>query len=118
MICVRGNCAEAGQGKQLEKRLVELIQQYGLDDLNHSHYTSCTVTNCLGVCMNGPIMIVHPEGIKYQHVDKHALERIFQQHLLHDQPVEELIIHHQPSHSLLKSRQSGSSKDKKPKRKW
>ncbi len=53
--------------------------------------------------MNGPIMIVHPEIIKYQHVDAAALERIFQQHLLQGQPVEELIVHQPPSRPIFKN---------------
>jgi (2Fe-2S) ferredoxin len=101
LICVRGQCAESGRGRQLERRLNELIQQHGLDDPDHPQHTSCAITNCLGVCMNGPIMIVHPEIIKYQHVDPAALESIFQQHLLKGQPVEELIVHQPPSRPIF-----------------
>jgi (2Fe-2S) ferredoxin len=86
----------------LERRLNELIQQHGLDDSDHPQHTRCTITNCLGVCINGPIMVIHPEIIKYQHVDAAALERIFQQHLLQGQPVEELIVHQSPSRPIFK----------------
>ena len=101
LICVRGQCAESNQGQRLEKRLTELIEQHGLDDSNHPQHVSCTLTNCLGVCADGPIIIVHPEAIKYQHVNEAALERIFQQHLLRGQPVEELIVRQQPSRPIL-----------------
>jgi (2Fe-2S) ferredoxin len=101
LICVRGQCAESNRGRRLEKRLLELIEQYGLDDLNHPLHVSCAITNCLGVCADGPVMIVHPEAIKYHHVTEAALERIFQQHLLGNQPVEELIVREPPVRPIL-----------------
>jgi (2Fe-2S) ferredoxin len=101
LICVRGQCAESNRGKRLEKRLIELIEQYGLDDSDHPQHVSCTITNCLGVCADGPVMIVHPEAIKYCHVSEAALERIFHQHLLGNQPVEELIVYQPPVRPIL-----------------
>lgn len=88
LICVRGECAGSELGKQLEKELNELIQQHGLDDFDHPQHVTCRITNCLAVCSHGPVMIVHPEGVKYQRVDRAALERIFEQHLLNNKPVE------------------------------
>jgi (2Fe-2S) ferredoxin len=103
LICVRGQCAESNRGKRLEKRLVELIQQHGLDDPSHPQHVSCTITNCLGICEDGPIMIVHPEAIKYGRVTEGALERIFQQHLLQGRPVDELIVQPPLSRPILKN---------------
>ena len=54
MICVRGQCAPPELGKALEKRLLALIAEHGMDNPDHSHYTTCTLTNCLAVCENGP----------------------------------------------------------------
>jgi (2Fe-2S) ferredoxin len=92
LICVRGQCAESGQGKQLEKHLNHLIQQYGLENEEHPKHTTCTITNCLGVCEGGPVMIVHPDAIKYHHVDKAALDKIFHSHILNNKPVNHLIV--------------------------
>lgn len=92
LICVRGNCAEPEQGRRLEKRLAHLIAQHGLDDADHPHHTTCTLTNCLGICAGGPIMVVHPDGLKYGRLTLTALECIFKQHLLGQQPVEEFIV--------------------------
>lgn len=38
-------------------------------------------------------MVVYPDGIWYHHVDENALERIYQEHILDNQPVEALIFH-------------------------
>lgn len=101
MICVRGQCASPELGKALEKQLLALITNHGLDNPDHSHYTTCTLTNCLAVCEAGPVMIVHPEGVKYQQLTGARLERIFQEHLLDDRPVVELMAPRQPSRPIL-----------------
>jgi (2Fe-2S) ferredoxin len=36
---------------------------------------------------------VYPEGVWYHHVDVRALERIFHDHILNGQPVEDLAFH-------------------------
>lgn len=97
LICVRGNCAPPYQGKALEKHLSSLIEQQGLDDPNHPKHTTCTITNCLGVCEDGPIMMVHPDGVRYHRLNEAALNRIFNEHILHDQPVNDHIQHTQPA---------------------
>ena len=100
MICVRGQCAPPELGKALEKRLLALIAEHDLDNPENAHYTTCTLTNCLAVCEDGPVMIVHPEGVKYQRLTVVSLERIFKEHLLGDRPVAELIVRQQPSWSI------------------
>lgn len=113
MICVRGNCAPSSLGRRLEVRLAELIYEYGLDDPDHDYYARCTITNCLAVCENGPVMIVHPEGIRYHRVDEAALERIFHEHIVNDRPVTELMVRDQPTISIFgqnKRRRSGKNR--------
>lgn len=51
------------------------------------------VTPCLGVCYNGPLLVVYPDGIWYHSVDEHVLERIVQEHLKENRPVREYIFH-------------------------
>lgn len=51
------------------------------------------ITPCLGVCYNGPIVVVYPEGIWYHHVDEQLLDRIIQEHLVEGRPVTDFIFH-------------------------
>lgn len=90
LICTRGRCAEPSAGQQLEEMCLQLIAQHGLDNPEHPQHTTCTLTNCLAVCQAGPVMIIHPAGIKYQQVNRAALERIFAEHILGGKPVEAL----------------------------
>jgi (2Fe-2S) ferredoxin len=118
MICVRGQCAESGLGKQLEQQLTFLIEQHGLDNPDHPQHVTCRITNCLGVCANGPIMIIHPEAVKYQQVDRAALERIFYNHILNGQPVEELRVKFPVSRPIAKkNNKAGNGFQKKHKKK-
>ena len=106
MVCVRGECAPSEEGQRIEKRLQELIVAQGLDDTDHPQHVRCTVTNCLAVCQDGPILMVHPDGIRYEHVDEANLKRIFQQHFLQDEPVDELVFRGQPSRSVEEKRRA------------
>nr|WP_245863239.1 cob(I)yrinic acid a,c-diamide adenosyltransferase [Candidatus Viridilinea mediisalina] len=50
-----------------------------------------TLTNCLSVCRNGPIMVVYPEAIWYHKVDEALFGRIVQEHMIEGRPVAEYV---------------------------
>jgi (2Fe-2S) ferredoxin len=47
---------------------------------------------CLDRCDLGPVMVVYPEGIWYQFVDKEDIDEIIQSHFIHGKPVTRLIL--------------------------
>ena len=50
-----------------------------------------TPVECLGLCAQGPLAVVYPEGVWYAHVDEDAAEKIIEHHLKGGQVVEELV---------------------------
>jgi (2Fe-2S) ferredoxin len=76
----------------LKRRLREL----GLDEPGGDRCIFRTKTNCLRVCSEGPILLVYPDGIWYRNVTPEIVERIIQEHLIGDRPVEEYIFCQHP----------------------
>lgn len=56
----------------------------------------CARSGCLYPCNQGPLMIVHPEGVWYGGLDEAAISQIVSEHLLEGNIVDEFIVHVQP----------------------
>ena len=91
LICTGAYCDPDGQAAPIYRRLAEKLGDLG--DYMNPIRVKRGVTPCLGVCLGGPILVVYPEGIWYHHVDEEALDRIVEEHLVHNRPVEDLIFH-------------------------
>lgn len=92
-ICSHGDCAPAEEAERLNGLVMAWNRQQGLNKLRNPHRLKCTLADCLGVCQGGPILVVYPEGIWYQGVDDQGLERIYREHLIEGNPVEEFVFH-------------------------
>jgi (2Fe-2S) ferredoxin len=50
-----------------------------------------TMVDCFGICRNGPIMVIYPEGIWYNRLNEKAIHRIVNEHILGGIPVMDYI---------------------------
>ena len=95
LVCVGGFCSPDQRGRELYQLLPSLLQREGL--LFGPGRVKRGETPCLGVCSNGPIVVVYPEGIWYAAVTPALLERIVVEHLKNGRVVEEAVFHRLPS---------------------
>ena len=89
-VCTGPRCAPETSPAlyaHVKARLKELGLSEGPERVNRSQ------CQCFGVCQGGPIMVVYPEGIWYHHVTPEKAERIIQEHLIKNRPVEEFVFH-------------------------
>lgn len=92
LLCTGPYCDPDGKAAALYQKLPGL-----LGDLAR-YQNPCRVkrgtTPCLGVCVDGPLVVVYPEGIWYHRVDEPLLARIVEEHLRENRPVESAMFHH------------------------
>ena len=93
----RGSCAKQG-AVNLRNYMKARAKELGLEGVRINS------AGCLDRCELGPTLVVYPEGIWYHHVDEAALDRIIEEHLRHNRPVEELIFHRLADNPALRDR--------------
>lgn len=91
MICTGSFCSPSRGGRALYSLLASLLQREGL--LFGPTRVKRSEAPCLGVCSDGPIVVVYPEGVWYAGVSPALLERIVVEHLKEGRVVEEAVFH-------------------------
>jgi (2Fe-2S) ferredoxin len=91
LVCTGDFCSPDRRGRRIYSLLAELLQREDL--LFGPRRVKRGETPCLGVCAEGPIVVVYPEGIWYSRVTPSLLERIVLEHLKNGNPVEEAVFH-------------------------
>ena len=82
-------CGKAcGEQLPLLKGLKKKVKEVGLDG-----EVRVNRAGCLGVCEQGPIMVVHPEGVWYYDLTKEKLERIVDEHFKQGKPVKDFVFY-------------------------
>ena len=91
LVCTGSSCDPEGRGQELFSKMGEMLGD--LRKLRNPCRVKRSTIPCLGICTGGPIIAVYPEGVWYHHVDEAILERIVEEHLKNDRPVEEAIFY-------------------------
>ena len=91
LVCTGGFCSPDRQGRAIYSKLAELLQREDL--LFGPTRVKRSEAPCLGVCSEGPIVVVYPEGIWYSRVTPALLERIVTEHLRDGRIIEEAVFH-------------------------
>ncbi len=90
-VCTGEYCSPTREGRTLYALLARLLEREGL--LFGASRVKRGEAPCLGVCADGPVVVVYPEGIWYSRVTPALLERIVVEHLAAGRPVEEAVFH-------------------------
>lgn len=85
LVCSGTGCT-ASQSLQIIEKLEQEIAACGLDK-----EVKVVKTGCFGLCAEGPIMVVYPEGVMYYRVNVDDVAEIVSEHLLKGRHVNRLM---------------------------
>ena len=87
LVCASTSCLAGKAGK-----LIELFEEK-VAAAGKTGQVQVVKTGCFGLCAVGPVVIVYPEGIFYEHIDEAAALRIFEEHIMGGNVVRDFVYH-------------------------
>jgi len=85
MLCAGTGCV-SNRSLRINEALEKELQKQKLED-----EILIVLTGCNGFCAQGPIMVVHPDGIFYQMLTEKDIPHLVEEHFLKGRPVKELM---------------------------
>ena len=99
------NCCDKQVGLLAWEYLKSRLKELGLDQPSklNSECVFRTKANCLRVCVDGPIMLIYPDGVWYRSATPDVIETIIEKHLLGNEILEEYAILIRPLKTIEQS---------------
>ncbi len=85
LVCAGTGCVSSGSLSFRD------VLQKEIDNRELSSELKVVATGCNGFCAHGPICVVQPEGIFYQHLKARHVPELIEQHFVQGKPVEHLM---------------------------
>jgi (2Fe-2S) ferredoxin len=87
----KSSCCSLEEGKVSWEYLKRRVRELKLEDSVNPVLRS--KVGCLRICVEGPIMVVYPEGVWYHSCSPEAIERVLTEHIVGGSIVEEYRLH-------------------------
>lgn len=87
LVCAGTGCISSKSGELVQA----LEEQLAINDLTNK--VNIVKTGCFGLCAQGPIVIIYPEGVFYHQVQAKHAKKIVTDHLVNGKLVEKLLYH-------------------------
>ncbi len=97
LVCGGTGCSSS-KSMLIKNRFIEKIVEKGLDK-----EVQVISTGCFGLCEEGPIVIVYPEGTFYAKMTIDRVDEIVEEHLLKGRIVQKYLFEETSSHETVKS---------------
>ena len=96
VICKGKHCMDKGS-ENLCKTLETLLEEKNLTNEITVEYGSCQHLHIFG-----PVMIIKPDNILYVKLESRDINEIINQHIIHDEIVERLLLKNQNNEEIIK----------------
>jgi len=90
MLCCGKQC-EPEEDRSLLQYLKQRLAEEGLE--RGEDAVRANRAGCLGVCLQGPIMVVHPDGVWYCNLNRRNVDRIIKEHFKQGNVVRDIVFH-------------------------
>ncbi|HTX55183.1 MAG TPA: (2Fe-2S) ferredoxin domain-containing protein [Candidatus Baltobacteraceae bacterium] len=93
-VCVNQRPPGHPKGDCATKQSRDLLRKFQEETEKRQLWETVAVSGstCLGACMQGPVVVVYPEGTWYGQVKVQDVEEIMDQHVVGGKPVERLLL--------------------------